>query len=285
MLQSFSGSINCPFNSVNKVSCPHLLLSSLLVVWHNYILFKFVTFGTPHLETISVPIMSTRWNLFVVPAKVNKLAVTLRAALNPADFRLDNSPQRLSNSCPSPRAGSQSMVVSCLGGGPGWLSTLPLFPSWRSPSLTSERAGLPAYELMSLLTSMSKITSSMSGKVNILYPSTEIVNSWFFCYQRFWESNTLCRVSRCLYNLSFFACRAAKAWCLLSDHGEAQPGLWHALRPPPALLGADRCGVRERLRGAGYARWKRTRHWRRCAYINPCKYTHIHTRRASFLSQ
>lgn len=94
--------------------------------------------------------------------------MTLRAALNPADFRLDNSPQRLSNSCPSPRAGSQSMVVSCLGGGPGWLSTLPLFPSWRSPSLTSERAGLPAYELMSPLTSMSKITSSMSGKVNFI---------------------------------------------------------------------------------------------------------------------
>lgn len=81
-------------------------------------------------------------------------------------------------------------------------------------------------------------------------------------------------MSTCLYNLSFFACRAAKARRLLSDHGEAQPGLWHALRPPPALLRADRCGVRERLRGAGDARWKRTRHWRRCAHVNPNTHTH-----------
>lgn len=84
----------------------------------------------------------------------------------------------------------------------------------------------------------------------------------------------LCSVSTCLYNLSFFARRAAKARRLLSDHGEAQPGLWHALRPPPALLRADRCGVRERLRGAGYARWKRTRHRRRCAHVNPNTHTH-----------
>lgn len=115
-------------------------------------------------------------NVFIVPAKVNKYAVVLCAALNPADFRLDNSPQRLSNSQRSPCTGSQSMVVWCSGAGPGWLSTSPPFPLWRSQSPTSARAGLPAYELMSLSTSMSKNTSSRSGKVNVLYHSTLMLN-------------------------------------------------------------------------------------------------------------
>lgn len=82
-------------------------------------------------------------------------------------------------------------------------------------------------------------------------------------------------MSKFVFNSSFFPHRAAKAWCLLSDHGEAQPGVRHTLRPAPAFLRADRCGVRERLRGAGYARWKRTRHWRRYACVNPA-YTHMH---------
>lgn len=60
------------------------------------------------------------------------------------------------------------MVAWCSGAGREWLSTSPHFPLWRWPSPTSERAGLLAYELMSLLTSMSKITSSTSGKVSIL---------------------------------------------------------------------------------------------------------------------
>lgn len=74
-------------------------------------------------------------------------------------------------------------------------------------------------------------------------------------------------------------CRAAEAWRLLSDHGAAQPALRHTLWPAPALRGADRPGVRERLRGAGHAGWQGTCHWRRYAHMCTCLpiHTHRHT--------
>lgn len=70
-----------------------------------------------------------------------------------------------------------------------------------------------------------------------------------------------------------FPFRPAETWRLLSDHGAPQPALRHTLWPAPALCGADWPGVRERLRGAGYAGWQGACHWGRYAHISFCLHT------------
>lgn len=81
-------------------------------------------------------------------------------------------------------------------------------------------------------------------------------------------------LSHSLTTLSIlFPFRAAETWRLLSDHGAPQPALRHTLWPAPALCGADWPGVRERLRGAGYAGWQGTCHWGRYAHISFCLHT------------
>lgn len=54
--------------------------------------------------------------------------------------------------------------------------------------------------------------------------------------------------------------RAAEARRLLPGDGAAHPAVRHALRPAPALRGADGPGVRARLRGAGHAGREGPRH-------------------------